>query len=253
MPYAGEIFYRELGRKHKGKHPPILFIHGAGSNGSLWLRVARNISTVHHLFVIDLPGHGKSSGDGKNSISDYAKEVKDFARKLSIRKFIVAGHSMGGAIAMTLALEHPDLISALILAGTGAKLKVHPSFINTLKEDFEGSVNFLTTTVSDPFKTEVIEQIKKAYLSLKKEVVLGDFLACDSFDLMDSINKINVPALILCGNKDILTPPKYSYYLKDKIKTSNLVIVHNAGHMLMLESTTRVSKEIKKFVNKIKI
>ena len=67
---------------------------------------------------------------------------------------------------------------------------------------------------------------------------------------MDKVASINVPCLIVCGNEDKLTPVKYSQYFKDKIKDSKLVVIKDAGHMVMLEKPNEVNKAIEEFIEK---
>lgn len=246
MPFAGNIFYREFGRNKKGL--PVVLIHGAGGDGSLWTEVGRGLSRHFHLYIPDLPGHGKSKEDESSSIEGYTHKVLKFLKDLNLNRIVLAGHSMGGAIAINISLLHKNLLSGLILISTGAKLRVHPSFINTLKNDFENSSNFLFASVADPLNKDIIERIKKVYFKQRREVVLADFLACDSFDKMEEVKEISIPTLIICGSNDILTPLKYSNYLHEKIKTSSLVVIQDCGHMLMLESPEKIVKEINNFV-----
>jgi pimeloyl-ACP methyl ester carboxylesterase len=80
------------------------------------------------------------------------------------------------------------------------------------------------------------------------EILYGDFLACDRFDLMKEVEKIDLPTLVLCGDEDKLTPVKYSQFLQSRIKGSKLEILPHAGHMVMIESAGAFNKKIGEFI-----
>ena len=82
----------------------------------------------------------------------------------------------------------------------------------------------------------------------RPEVLYGDFLACDRFDIMNQVERIDLPTLILCGNEDEMTPVKYSQFLHQRIKGSRLEILPSAGHMVMMESPVAVNEKIKEFI-----
>ena len=85
----------------------------------------------------------------------------------------------------------------------------------------------------------------------RPEVLYGDFLACDRFDLMKEVEKIDRPTLILCGEDDELTPIKYSQYLLLRIKGSSLETFRDAGHMVMMEATGPFNDKIGEFISRI--
>jgi pimeloyl-ACP methyl ester carboxylesterase len=85
-------------------------------------------------------------------------------------------------------------------------------------------------------------------LQCKAEILYGDFLACDRFDVMKEVEKIVLPTLILCGEDDQLTPVKYSQFLQSLIKGSKLEVLPNAGHMVMMESPEVFNEKIRAFI-----
>src|SRR5690349_16622890 len=94
----------------------LLLVHGAGSNGHAWHYQYEHLGNRHSPIALDLPGHGRSSGvEGLRSIEDYAAFTLAFLDALKLESAVIAGHSMGGGIAMELALQHPDRVTALIL------------------------------------------------------------------------------------------------------------------------------------------
>jgi pimeloyl-ACP methyl ester carboxylesterase len=110
------------------KRIPLILIHGAGGSYLHWSAEIRHLRG-EDILAIDLPGHGDSSGEGKETIEDYVASLLEFMNNLDIDRAVIAGHSMGGAIGLRLSLDFPERIPGLILIGAGAKLRVHPQLI----------------------------------------------------------------------------------------------------------------------------
>jgi pimeloyl-ACP methyl ester carboxylesterase len=228
----------------------ILFIHGAGGGQYTWSYQKGFFEKEFNPIVIELPGHGESGGEGEEEIVTYAEQVYAFLQAVGVRKIFLAGHSMGGAIVQTLALTHPEVIKGIILVGTGAKLKVLPLILDGVKADFEETVRKITQ-FSHSRKTPpmFIERGITDMLQCRPEVLYGDFTACDRFDIMKGVEKIDLPTLILCGEDDELTPVKYSQFLHSRIKGSKLEVLPNAGHMVMMEAPQAFNEKIAEFVS----
>ncbi|MBZ0290180.1 MAG: alpha/beta fold hydrolase, partial [Anaerolineae bacterium] len=124
----GSIWYAD--HRDRTAHLPVtLLVHGAGGSHLDWSAELRRLPEANAV-VLDLPGHGKSSGKGRQSIGAYASNMAALLAALKIEKAFIAGHSMGGAIALTMALNYPNRVRGLILVGTGAKLAAHPVLLN---------------------------------------------------------------------------------------------------------------------------
>ena len=227
----------------------IVFIHGAGGNGLLWQNQRRGLDRGVNTICLNLPGHGQSSGEGCNSVSEYSQWLIGFIQAMGLRGVIVAGHSMGGAVAMEAALEYPSELEALILIGTGARLKVNPKIIQGLESDFETTASKVVHLCYGPGSSKkIIKWGLEQFLDQRMEVILEDFKACNKFDRRDQINRIKQPALIICGSEDTMTPPKYSQYLAENFPSATLRIIEGAGHMVMVENPFKVNASILKFL-----
>lgn len=159
---------------------------------------------------------------------------------------------MGGAIVQTLALTHPEAMKGIVLVGTGGRLKVLPLILDGIKNGFEETVpKIVQFAYSRGTPAELIERGVHEMIRCRPEVLHGDFLACDRFDLMNEVEKIVLPALILCGEDDQLTPVKYSQLLHSRIKGSKLEVLANAGHMVMIESPQTFNEKIREFIRSI--
>jgi pimeloyl-ACP methyl ester carboxylesterase len=227
----------------------VLFIHGAGGGQYTWSYQKGFFEREFNPIMIELPGHGESEGEGEQEIVRYAEHVQAFLKVLGLKKAFFVGHSMGGAIVQTLALTHPEVMKGIVLVGTGARLKVLPLILDGIMNDFEETVPKINQfAYSRKAPSDLIEKGLSIMLQCRPEVLYGDFLACDRFNLMNEVGKIDLPALILCGDDDQLTPVKYSEFLHSRIKGSKLEVLPNTGHMAMMESPQAFNEKIKEFI-----
>jgi pimeloyl-ACP methyl ester carboxylesterase len=235
------------------KKPPILFVHGAGCNASVWEAQAEYFAGKHAAYRLDLPGHGGSGSEGEERISSYSAWARLAASRLfAAEPFVLAGHSMGGAVALEIAVEPPETLAGIVLVGTGAKLAVTRAVFQMLKEDLEaffqtiGQFAFAPATAS-----EVRVRFIRAVRQCPPSVIFNDFKACDGFDIRDRLDRIRIPALILCGADDQLAPTKHSAYLQASIASSRFVVIPEAGHLVMTEQPAAVNQAIEKFLREL--
>lgn len=227
----------------------VLFIHGAGGGQYTWSFQKGFFEREFNPIVLELPGHGDSGGDGESEINHYADHVHRFLKALDLPKIFLVGHSMGGAIVQTMALNYPEAIQGIVLVGTGAKLRVLPAILQGIQQDYEEAVRRINELAYSPkAPAHLIEQGMIGMKRCRPEVVYGDFMACDRFDVRKEVNRINLPTLILCGDEDQLTPVKYSQFLHDHIKGSKLEILPGAGHMVMMESPALFNEKLREFI-----
>ncbi|TYO97778.1 alpha/beta fold hydrolase [Desulfallas thermosapovorans] len=224
----------------------IIFVHGAGGNHKHWAYQTTELGQKFLTIAVDLPGHGISEGEPCREIKDYSSFLYDFTERTLGTGFILAGHSMGGAIAMDFALRFPNKLSGLILIGTGARLRVAPAILETFKAGqlFPEFINFAYSDTTNP---ELLRQAELEMENTAPSIYYSDFLACDSFNYIEQIKNIMTPTLVIGADADRLTPPKYSQYLADNIPNSQLQIISQAGHMMMLEKPHQINTSIEKF------
>lgn len=227
----------------------ILFIHGAGGGQFTWSLQKGFFEKQFNPIIIELPGHGESGGEGEEEIGKYAEHVHAFLKALNLPKIFLVGHSMGGAIVQTLALTHPEVIKGIVLVGTGAKLRVFPMILEGIKNNFEETIPKIVQFVySRKAPRELIERGMNDMMRCRPEVLYGDFLACDRFEIMNQVERMDLPTLVLCGDEDELTPVKFSQFLHQHIKGSKFEIIPNAGHMVMMESPEAFNEKVREFI-----
>jgi pimeloyl-ACP methyl ester carboxylesterase len=234
--------------------PPLVLVHGAGGNLMHWPGELRRLPG-HTVYALDLPGHGKSSGTGRTEIGAYADVVRGFAEALRpevVVPFVLAGHSMGGAIALEFALRYPTRLAGLILVGTGAKLRVALEILTGILDDYAGTAELLAQWAhGEHVDPNLLRLYTRRLREVNPQVIHGDFVACDAFDRRAEVGRIMTPTLILCGDADRLTPVKFSQFLHERIAGSQLVVVPGAGHMVMLEQPAAAAEAVAYFLTRL--
>jgi pimeloyl-ACP methyl ester carboxylesterase len=115
---AGRSMYYHAAGESAGSGHRVLYVHGTGCNGGVWAAHMTALADRHACVAIDLPGHGKSAGTGFRGVADHAYFVVALAGALGWDRFVVAGHSMGGAVALLAAIYHPERLEGL---GAGSR------------------------------------------------------------------------------------------------------------------------------------
>ncbi len=248
---AGGLAYElERGAADEGGRPPLVLIHGAGGDGRFWPPALRRLAWSA-VYTLDLPGHGRSPGEPRASVAQYAQVVGHWMEALGLPAAVLAGHSMGGAIAMQIALAQPARAAGLVLVGTGARLRVHPDLLSMAgkAQSHAQAARWITRWSFAPEADETLLELATRRLMEGDPAALkADFQACDAFDLMGRLGEIKVPALVLCGQEDKMTPPKYSRFLAEHLPQAELVIIPGAGHMVMLERPSQVAAAVQDFL-----
>ncbi len=227
----------------------IIFIHGSGGISSAW-KNQFDIKIRCNIIAIDLPSHGKSDKIAELNLELYVDVVRELVIFLKIKDVILAGHSLGGAVTQEYYFKYPDEVSALLLIGTGGRLRVKPQIFDSLKKDYPAFLKSLEGAFSEKTDKGLIDTYSRESSVISPEVTFSDFMICDNFDTLDKTTTIGIPCLIVCGIDDALTPVKYSEYFHKKLKNSELVLIENAGHMAMLEKPAEVNNSIENFITK---
>jgi len=237
-----------LNAERYGSGEACVLIHGAGGSAASWY-FQQELQNSMEVILVDLPGHGKSPGPALDNVEDMRDAVLETLLSLGIEKAFIGGHSMGGAIALSLALTHPERVKGLVLVGTGARLKVMPEFLEGILKDKEGTLKRITEAA---FGRNTPPAVKEAGLKEMMKcdalTIYNDYHACDHFDVMGSLKEINVPTLLVCAGSDLMTPPKYSEYIHSQIKGSKIELIEGVGHMIMIERPAELNKAVLEFV-----
>ena len=252
MPIAAGIHYF----LHEGggqKKPPLVLIHGAGGNHLSWPAEIRRLAGAR-VFTLDLPGHGKSKGPGRQSVGDYVASVIAFMNAADLSRAVFVGHALGGAIALTLAIYHAQRVAGMGLIATGARLPIASTVLENAVNPatYLLAVQSLQELMNSPLtEKRVKDQAYRQFSSIRPTLFHGDLRASDQFDVTSCLEGIRSPVLVVCGTDDQLTPRRFSEILAEKIPGAALQTIEGAGHLVMLEQPRRVAGLISVFLKVI--
>jgi len=223
-----------------GEATPIVFLHGVGSDKSVWRPQLEHFRGERRAIAFDYPGYGESDSAPQGTTrDDYATTILAALTELGVQQAHVCGLSLGGVVAIAMHHHWPKRIASLILADTFAE---HPegravyersiAASGDLRAVAEGRVDILLGQPADPsVRTEVVEtmaRIDPAAYRIGAEAV---WLA----EQRDRASRVRVPTLVLCGAEDRVTPPALSAALARLIPGAQSEVITGAGHISNLE------------------
>lgn len=223
----------------------LIFLHGSGGCKESW---HYQVQFFEGADAVDLPGHPE--GEPCASIGDYVEWLRGYIQEKAYRDVVLVGHSLGGAIAFLYALRHPDDLKGIVSVGSGARLRVHPMYLEELEKAIREPARFakfqdIGWERVDP---ELAQVVKRRAIENGPAAMLNDLRACNEFDIMEQLSEIRVPTLAICGGDDIMTPPKYSHHLAEELPEARAVVVRGGTHMVFAEKPKEVNGAIDEFL-----
>jgi 3-oxoadipate enol-lactonase len=247
------------------KNKAIIFIHGFPYDHMMWKEQIKEFSQNYFCVAYDIRGLGQSSaGNGQFTMELFVDDLEAIINELKVDKPILCGLSMGGYISLRALERFPEKFSAAILCDTRSeadndegKLKRAAGIkrINT-----EGlapfAKEFITNCFGDHFKKNKKTELDKIIDNSSKfdpAGVKGCLLAMlGRTDTTESLEKIKIRTLLICGEQDALTPPVVMKEMLKKINNAEYVEIKKAGHMTPIENPEEVNSALRKFLTELK-
>ncbi|MBV8637433.1 MAG: alpha/beta hydrolase [Candidatus Eremiobacteraeota bacterium] len=224
----------------------LVFIHGAGCTPSVF---AQQLAAFPGSTAPLLPGHGTPGEPA--TIAEFADAVALTLERNDLHDVVLAGSSMGGAIALELALRREPRVRAVVLLGSSGKLRVAPAIFDAIDRDFPGAARMLAGYFYAQPTEELLERSVAEMLAVGQAQTRRDFEACNTFDVLDRLGEIDVPLLVLSGEKDAMVSPKFSLAVADRVSGAQARIVEGTGHLLFIERPDDTNDALRTFVSSI--
>jgi pimeloyl-ACP methyl ester carboxylesterase len=246
---------------------PVIFIHGFPFSHKMWTfpgGQTEALSGTNRVIAYDVRGHGESEvGSGHYSIEFFVDDLIGLMNHLSVEKAILCGLSMGGYIALRAIERHPDRFIGLVLCDTKSESDPNEGRVkraqtikeiqeNGLKVYAENYVKSVFAPESLQNKQDIVKAIQSTIERTSPTALFGTLLALAArTDTTLALPFIKVPALILVGEKDLLTPPAAGQMMKEKIPNAQFFVIPNAAHMSNLENPALFNKYLVEFIASI--
>lgn len=277
--FDGTPIYYEV----RGEGEPLVLVYGIACIVNHWHYQIEYFSKKYKVITFDLRGHQKSNpvADMNQLTMDaLAKDILGLMKHLKISKAHFAGHSFGAPIMLKLYDKSPQSVLSMIFVNgfarnpikgmfgvdivepffyfVKAQYKAQPELWNTLwKMAIDNPVAMYLTALAGGFNLKVthlkdIEIYVRGVARLNLDVFLTLFEVLMEYNGEDILEKIDVPTLIISGEKDMVTPIKFQYLFRERIKNSELLIVPYGSHCTQLDFPDYTNLKIEKFLSNVK-
>ena len=238
-----EVYFRNFESIDKEKKS-ILFIAGAGMDHRLVRSLKLPDSVFNKPLIIDLPGHGESKGSSSKTIESYSKFLIDCLENFDLNNLSLCGHSMGGLIALEMAMQKVFSIQSIVLVNSIYPTRVAEPLLAKASISNGDAADFI---IKYGLHKRLLG-IKNAFSEEDNLVMLDDLEACNRYQLdLDDIKDLEIPISIILGDKDRLVDLKAVDNFSDNVP-SKIFTINEGGHFLFFEQPDELSKLISKII-----
>ena len=234
------LFYRvACGPCTKGTENSLLLLHGYGATGAIWKRTLPFLAQHYQVIIVDLPGHGRSQFTGTWRLREIAPLLVHWLQQMGLQSVVLAGHSMGGAIAIHLTASAPELIDRLILvnaAGLPLRAQLPTLAAHSIGSFLQpGNGSYPAEMLRNQFLTS-----PHLLWQCAQEMLKSDFRA--------ELAMISAPTLIIWGERDLLLPLTLGYELHTTLPHATFTTMPECGHRPMLGQPAKLSQIMLRFL-----
>ena len=245
-----EIAY-DIGGSSDGRK--LVLLHGLFLNGDCW-RDQLAAFEDFHILRFDLRGHGRSTKPKKRfTIRNYVNDLCAILDHIGWSEDLhFVGHSLGGMIALVYAIENPSLVKKMVIANSfcfvshEAVTDVVGRVKNNPLEKFARGISVRGMTPFDEAKAEFVTKLVTEHMTTKD--CIQATAASAGFNICKHLESVNIPTLVLVGQKDITTPVWASEMIHEWLPQSDLVVIPGAGHLTILDHTKEFNSIVKEFL-----
>ncbi|MFC1919779.1 alpha/beta fold hydrolase [Chloroflexota bacterium] len=221
----------------------VIFAHGYFSAKENWKEVLELLPNEYHAYVLDQRGHGQSGRPGSYQLTEFVEDIYAFSQELGIERFTYVGHSMGGKIGMKFALDHPDVLKALVLVCPVIAFALPPDQVSAILERNTATMatpetirGYLEWEMAKPISEERINDTVNNFMVVDRAVI-AEWAEYNLFtDLMPQPWEIRAPTFVVAGAKDKTVPLDTVRPTINAIKGSHLEVFEDCSHFLPMES-----------------
>ncbi|WP_103333069.1 alpha/beta fold hydrolase [Pseudotabrizicola formosa] len=221
--------------------PPVVLLHGLGTSLRLWDAVAARLPR-HRLLRLDLRGHGLSDvPQGPYAMGALIHDVERVMAQAGLRDAVVVGHSLGGMIAQGLAVKRLDLVRAMVLSNSAARIGLAAQWQAQSDAVRTGGIAAIADTTLERWfgrqwrDAPALAQARALLLATDPEGWRGAAAALAGTDFYTPTAGLTLPTLALAGIRDGATPPDLVRETADLILGSRFQLIRGAGHLPMLD------------------
>jgi pimeloyl-ACP methyl ester carboxylesterase len=245
-PDGAQISYEVAGDPAR---PAILLVGGLGADVSAWRPNVAHLAAELFVIAHDHRGCGGStSGEGPVSMSTYAEDCVGVLDELRVGRAHVYGQSFGGAVALELALSHPDRVRAAILAAASPGARHAVSSAGRAPKGRPWLQRYSPAFAEG--HPDLVREIEGARRARRRDGERRQWEALNAWDAYDRLGDVAVPVLVLHGSEDRLMHPDNGRLLAERIPHAELAILEGAGHAYNVEQPDRADELVLDFVRR---
>ena len=256
---GGRVFLADYGKAFAPGRPTILFVHGAGMDHSVWPLQARHFAyRGWNALAPDLPGHGRSGGELRDSIERMADWLWDLIKTLAVEPVTLVGHSMGALISLEAAARHRRKIARVALLGAAPRMPVHPALLAAAAAPGSRAAELICDWGFGPAGhlgghkapgSWMMGHGMRLLTRAAGPVLHTDLAACNAYQGgLAAAAKLRCPTLVLAGEFDRMTPSRHAAELAEALKGARFVALPACGHMMMVEQPDATLDALVEFV-----
>jgi pimeloyl-ACP methyl ester carboxylesterase len=236
----------------------LVFVHGAANDHSVWALQSRYFA--HHgrnVLAVDLPGHGRSTGDALGSVDAIADWIPGLLDILGVDAAALVGHSMGALAVLECAARYPDRVTRVALLGPAAPMPVSDALLDAARRNDPVAFELITGWSYSAGKQLGGNTVPGVWLTgnatrlLERThpgVLHADLVACNSYaGGLAAAGKTRCPSLVVVGARDIMAPPKNAQGLIGALAGARVVNLPDCGHAMMAEQPDAVLDALRAF------